>query len=240
MKKAEYMALVERELDRIKSIIAAKNNDYTAASDSAFANFESTPDLASPFSGVLIRMGDKFQRLKTYAAKGRLEVAGEGVEDAARDIIGYALILLGMLADAKPPVRTRNSGVDEDLALVASLRAEQVKVDEALPDIGQYPGFPLCFDKTGPHVSGLQAKTPLKLAVGKYYKTAEGTLVGPIQKTPENDPRRHKYPFSWKCFSYTATGQYALDYPESSLNLIKEVEAPVSNGKVVDGEQDQS
>lgn len=130
MKKAEYSALVDRELENIKNVVKAKNNDYTASSDSAFANFESTPSLASPFAGVLIRMGDKFKRLETYATKGSLQVVNEGAEDAARDVIGYALILLGMLEDAKQKPRGRLSHVDSDVALIASLRAEQVMEDK--------------------------------------------------------------------------------------------------------------
>jgi hypothetical protein len=124
MNKQQYAELVEKELDTIKQIVKAKNNDYTASSGSAFANFESTPDLASPFSGVLIRMGDKFQRLRTFAAKGQLQVAGEGADDAARDVIGYALILLGMLADAKEAPVDRNSCVTEELKKVAGWREQ--------------------------------------------------------------------------------------------------------------------
>lgn len=101
MNKKEYAELVERELSLIKDIVQRKNNDYTGTDGSAFANFESTPKLASPFAGVLIRMGDKMKRLETYATTGSLAVVGEGAEDAARDVIGYSLILLGMLADAK-------------------------------------------------------------------------------------------------------------------------------------------
>ena len=130
MKKAEYLALVERELAGIKAIIQAKNNDYTAESESAFSNFESTPELATPIAGLLIRMGDKFQRLKTFSQTGKLAVKNEGAEDAFRDLIGYALIGLGMLSEAKEPGITRSSAVDADVAFIASLRAEQVQVDK--------------------------------------------------------------------------------------------------------------
>jgi hypothetical protein len=124
MNKQNYLALVAKELETIKGIITAKNNDYTAGSDNAFSNFEDNGGLATPFAGVLLRMGDKMQRLRTFAKSGALQVKGEGAEDAARDMIGYSLILLGMLADMKPsPAKTRMSHVDdaiEDMTCVVS------------------------------------------------------------------------------------------------------------------------
>lgn len=119
MKKAEYMALVDRELANIKEVIKAKNHDYTSDNDSAFANFESTADIAPPMAGVLIRIGDKIQRLKTYVAKGSLQVKGESAQDAARDLIGYSLILLGMLAESEVKPKTRLSHVDEAVERLA-------------------------------------------------------------------------------------------------------------------------
>ena len=103
MKKEAYFSLVERELEAIKDTIKRKNNDYTGGADDAFANFKVTENLglSDARTGVLIRMVDKIQRLKTFIAKGKLQVKGEGAQDAARDIIGYSLILLGMLGDEK-------------------------------------------------------------------------------------------------------------------------------------------
>lgn len=103
MKKADYFELVDRELSLIKDTIQRKNNDYTGASDDAFANFKVTEalGLSDARTGLLIRMVDKIQRLKTFIAKGELQVKGESAQDAARDCIGYSLILLGMLASAE-------------------------------------------------------------------------------------------------------------------------------------------
>jgi hypothetical protein len=151
MNKQGYAELVEKELEKIKAIIQAKNHDYTGGEASAFANFESTPELASPFSGVLIRMGDKFQRLKTYASKGTLQVAGEGAEDAARDMIGYSLILLGMLADAKPVARDRNTHITEYIAQVAEWRKKD------------------------------RVRKPVSLKAGKSYRTARGDIINNLQ-----------------------------------------------------------
>jgi hypothetical protein len=99
MNKQQYMDLVDRELNAIKDVIQRKNADYTGGADDPFANFRVTEalGLADARTGVLVRMVDKIQRVKSFIAKGKLEVKDESVQDAARDIIGYSLILLGLL-----------------------------------------------------------------------------------------------------------------------------------------------
>lgn len=101
MNKKDYFELVDRELAAIKDTIHRKNNDYTGDADDAFANFKVTEalGLSDARTGLLIRMVDKIQRLKTFIAKGELKVKGESAQDAARDCIGYSLILLGMLEE---------------------------------------------------------------------------------------------------------------------------------------------
>lgn len=102
-RKAQYLRDAEAELKAVLEIIRSKNADYTAGADDPFANFRATEalGLASKEVGVLIRMMDKIQRIRSYLDKGELQVPGEGVEDACRDIIGYSLLLLGMLREEK-------------------------------------------------------------------------------------------------------------------------------------------
>lgn len=100
-KKDMYLALVHTKLTALEEIIKNKNNDYTGGSDDPFANFKATANLglSDAKTGVLIRLVDKIQRIKTYIHNGNLQVKGEGVEDACMDIMGYSLLLLGMLAE---------------------------------------------------------------------------------------------------------------------------------------------
>jgi hypothetical protein len=86
----------------MKATIRAKNADYTNG-EGAFANFEVTErlGLSSAEIGLLIRMVDKIQRLKSFLSKGELQVKGESAQDAAKDIMGYALILSAMLSKPK-------------------------------------------------------------------------------------------------------------------------------------------
>lgn len=161
MKKAEYLAFARKKCEELLAVIEAKNNDYTAGSSSAFANFESTPELASPLAGLLIRMGDKFQRLKTFSQTGKLSVQNEGAEDAFKDLMGYALIGLGMLSEMPATQQTRSSSVDREVELIASLRAEQVKPD-------------------GPKVFTIQE--------GKRYRCRDGVVTTPVERvTPSPD-----------------------------------------------------
>lgn len=78
------------------AIMKIKNHDYAGASeDTPFRNFEMAKNLGvcSVEAGIILRMGDKLQRLATFATDGKLEVPGEGTFDAVLDIINYAIIL---------------------------------------------------------------------------------------------------------------------------------------------------
>jgi hypothetical protein len=104
MDKEEYLSYIQITLDELQELIRQKNNDYTGGKSNAdpFANFRQAADFGvEPLTGLAIRMGDKFQRIKAFALDGKLAVGGEGIEDAFRDLIGYSLIALGMLEELK-------------------------------------------------------------------------------------------------------------------------------------------
>jgi hypothetical protein len=113
--KQEYFDLIDRELNSIKDTIRRKNNDYTGGDSSPFANFRVTEalGLSNGKTGVLIRMVDKIQRVKSFIEKGELQVKNEPVEDACRDIIGYSLILLGMLKEDQETAEEHERTVEE-------------------------------------------------------------------------------------------------------------------------------
>jgi hypothetical protein len=101
MNSKEYIQFVETELAKLVEVLRAKNSDYTGGSEDAFANFKVTEKLglSDAETGLLIRMVDKIQRVRSFLVKGKLQVTNESVEDAVKDIIGYALLLLGMLRE---------------------------------------------------------------------------------------------------------------------------------------------
>ena len=95
-------------------LLNKKNNDYTAGSQTAFANFEGSKEYGiDPLIGLCLRMHDKTKRIQTFCQKGFLDVDNESVEDAFKDLIGYSVIALGMIHDSNK-VETQPSPPSED------------------------------------------------------------------------------------------------------------------------------
>lgn len=103
MTKEEYFALAEKELAGILELIKRKGNDYSGGSEDVLENFKLAEKLglAKAEVGLLLRMMDKIQRVKSFVTKGELKVENESAADAARDIIGYALALIGLMHEPK-------------------------------------------------------------------------------------------------------------------------------------------
>ena len=100
MSKNEFNELVVHTLGNLIDVLKAKQNDYTGDDGDPFSNFRlSTLEGVAPETGLMIRVQDKMQRIRTYLSKGELLVVGEGYEDAIHDIIGYMLILKGLLRE---------------------------------------------------------------------------------------------------------------------------------------------
>jgi len=93
---ARLLASHDRITGTAKGLMKTKNHDYAGASgDTPFRNFQMAENLGvcSTEAGIILRMGDKLQRLATFANDGKLEVKGETTLDAVLDIINYAILL---------------------------------------------------------------------------------------------------------------------------------------------------
>lgn len=104
MNNKEFLDFAENEAQAIVNIMRKKNADYTGGeTKDPFANFRMTElmGFGTAEQGLMIRMMDKVQRIKSFLSKGKLEVQNESAQDAVRDIIGYSLILLGMMEEKK-------------------------------------------------------------------------------------------------------------------------------------------
>lgn len=87
--REDYLREFKTLTAKMLEITTKKNNDYGGASD-PFKNFRSFEEL-----GILVRMSDKFARLRTAIVEKReFEVADESVEDTCLDLANYALLLL--------------------------------------------------------------------------------------------------------------------------------------------------
>ena len=100
--KQRYFSFIDDTFADMKALIHRKNTDYTGGDvvDDPFANFRQAEDFGvDPLVGLAVRMGDKVQRIKAFCRTGKLAVENEGAADAFKDMIGYSLIALGMLAE---------------------------------------------------------------------------------------------------------------------------------------------
>lgn len=87
--REDYLREFKDLTARMLEITTKKNNDYGGVSD-PFKNFRDFGEL-----GLLVRMSDKFARLRTAIAERRdFEVSDESVEDTCVDLANYALLLL--------------------------------------------------------------------------------------------------------------------------------------------------
>jgi|TARA_R110001592_G_scaffold257252_2_gene520831 hypothetical protein len=95
----ELLKLHEETSDKCRKIMEKKNSDYTGGknADDVFANFRCSTILdVHPVTGIMMRVMDKIQRIKTFTNDGELSVSGETVDDACEDIINYAILAKAM------------------------------------------------------------------------------------------------------------------------------------------------
>lgn len=102
MKKQQFEEFTKSLFSKMSNVLRDKNNDYTALSTDAFANFEQAREYGvDPLVGLCVRMGDKIKRVQTFCKTKSLAVEDEHVEDAFEDIIGYCTIALAMVKEKK-------------------------------------------------------------------------------------------------------------------------------------------
>jgi len=92
--QALHKAIHDDTLD----VLRRKNNDYTVGKGEAdvFANFKHSEILGiSAGTGIMVRMIDKHQRIRTFVTKGTLQVLNESVRDAIMDLHNYTALLHG-------------------------------------------------------------------------------------------------------------------------------------------------
>lgn len=77
----------------LRNLYDAKNRDYSDSFGQSFAKW------GLPMS--CIRLGDKLNRLESFAQKKDMQVADESVEDTLRDLANYAIMTLVEMQMAK-------------------------------------------------------------------------------------------------------------------------------------------
>ncbi len=98
----ELLKLHEETCNGARDIMRAKNADYTAGSSDPFANFRASEAVGVPgVLSILVRSLDKFQRIRSFVVRGKLEVKDESVDDAIQDVVNYMILAQGMLRESK-------------------------------------------------------------------------------------------------------------------------------------------
>lgn len=84
-------------LEQMKEIHAAKNSDYNYNQKGPLDNFKESEKFGvDPFIGVLIRLSDKYARVKSLCIKENMtgEVRDESIEDTLIDLANYAILAI--------------------------------------------------------------------------------------------------------------------------------------------------
>ena len=85
-------------------IMLKKNSDYTGGekSEDIFANFRTSEVLGvNPVIGIMLRVMDKIQRIRSFTEDGQLKVQEESVDDACEDVVNYMILAKAMLKEQR-------------------------------------------------------------------------------------------------------------------------------------------
>lgn len=89
--------------DQAFQLMTKKNQDYGNVTD-PFKNFR-----RHGIQGMVVRLFDKFNRLESFANKGKFEFSEESLRDTLVDIINYAVLIGGFTSFGKEALGTINN-----------------------------------------------------------------------------------------------------------------------------------
>lgn len=110
MTNKELLQLHDDTCNACKAIMKQKNSDYTGGKGATdvFANFNSSKILdIHPVQGLLLRVIDKIQRIRSFTNDKELSVPNETVEDACDDIVNYAILAKAMLMEERSQIQKK-------------------------------------------------------------------------------------------------------------------------------------
>lgn len=88
MNQAEKIERMRAIFDKCLAIAESKGHDY-AGQEHALSNFK---DFG--WKGVVVRLSDKYHRLKNFCHQGEMKVKDESVLDTFSDMINYAALAI--------------------------------------------------------------------------------------------------------------------------------------------------
>lgn len=92
-------------LQEMGELHSRKNHDYSG--DDPLSNLKSSVEIGIPaWKGILVRLMDKWARLKGFAKKGILEVKDESIRDTLMDNAVYSLLCIIIYEEDHPKITT--------------------------------------------------------------------------------------------------------------------------------------
>jgi len=132
MTSKELLQLHDDTCNACKAIMKQKNSDYTGGKGATdvFANFNASKMLGiHPVQGLLLRVIDKIQRIRSFTNDKELSVPNETVEDACDDIVNYAILAKAMLMEER-------SQIEQPVSKLPT-GEEEVQAEKRMNIIGQ-------------------------------------------------------------------------------------------------------
>ena len=132
MNTKELLKLHDDTCNACKAIMKQKNSDYTGGKGATdvFANFNASKMLGiHPVQGLLLRVIDKIQRIRSFTNDKELSVPNETVEDACDDIVNYAILAKAMLMEERSQIEQQVSKLPTG--------EEEIQAEKRMNVIGQ-------------------------------------------------------------------------------------------------------
>jgi hypothetical protein len=103
MNKEQFLAFHSETCQKLIDTVKKKNSDYTADSSDPFSNFSTVEHLGicSTEQGFLVRLNDKFARIRSFVKNQNLLVKDEAVEDTLIDMANYCILFAGYIKSKK-------------------------------------------------------------------------------------------------------------------------------------------
>lgn len=96
MTKEDFLAFFDTTVSDCLELLKKKNADYGGQKLDFLYNFKNGIHNVSPSNAVMVRLSDKFVRLKSLFGCDVCNVTDEKIEDTIKDAINYLIILLAL------------------------------------------------------------------------------------------------------------------------------------------------
>lgn len=120
-----FMELTEK----MKDIHIRKNAGYAGDCPDAFKNFRESEDFeVSAFKGCMVRMSDKWSRIKSLSKNPENDMVGESIKDTLIDLANYSIIAY-CLYEEEEAEKIRKESVDENI-----ISTEKTNIEDSHED----------------------------------------------------------------------------------------------------------